>query len=176
METIEYEHVDKSEWGAGPWHDEPDKVQYEDDETGLPCLVVRVPRMGHLCGYVGVPPDHSLHGVDYAACPEDCDSETFACDHQPCMRFDVHGGLTFAGDCHDDEPEESAICHTPGEGDPDDVWWFGYDCAHAWDRQPGMEARHGTRPMPDEHYRSVAYVKQENAKLAQQLLEAGGEA
>jgi hypothetical protein len=31
-----YTTVDKSEWGAGPWNDEPDKVQFTDKETGLP--------------------------------------------------------------------------------------------------------------------------------------------
>jgi hypothetical protein len=39
MKAIEYLFLDKSEWGAGPWQIEPDKVQWQDNETGLPCLV-----------------------------------------------------------------------------------------------------------------------------------------
>src|SRR5258708_7790184 len=82
MERIEYRNViDKSEWGPGQWLDEPDKIQWQDEATGLPCLVVRGP-VGALCGYVGVAPNHSLHGKGY----DDCD-------------VDVHGGLTFAHGC-----------------------------------------------------------------------------
>lgn len=37
----------------------------------------------------------------------------------PCLA--VHGGLTYSDRCHDD------ICHVPAPGEPDDVWWFGFD-------------------------------------------------
>jgi hypothetical protein len=33
--------IDKSSWGNGPWQTEPDKAQWQDEETGLPCLAVR---------------------------------------------------------------------------------------------------------------------------------------
>jgi hypothetical protein len=59
-----YSTVDKSTWDAGAWMDEPDKVEWRDEATGLPCLAVRGP-MGAWCGYVGVPPDHPDHGSDY---------------------------------------------------------------------------------------------------------------
>jgi hypothetical protein len=62
--TIEYRTTDKTEWGAGPWQDEPDKRQWTDAVTGLPCLIVRGP-IGALCGYVGVSSDHPLHGREY---------------------------------------------------------------------------------------------------------------
>lgn len=61
METIEYRTVDKSKWGDGPWQDEPDKKQWRDPETGLPCLIVRGPG-GALCGYVGVPANSPAFG------------------------------------------------------------------------------------------------------------------
>lgn len=63
MNTIEYTTIDKSTWGPGPWQDEPDKIQYVDEATGLPCLIVRNGKeIGALCGYVGVLPGHPLHG------------------------------------------------------------------------------------------------------------------
>lgn len=63
MKTIEYTTIDKSTWGPGPWQEEPDKIQYVDEATGLPCLIVRNgPTIGALCGYVGVLPGHPLHG------------------------------------------------------------------------------------------------------------------
>lgn len=46
MKTIEYRTDDKSGWQPGPWMNEPDKKQWQDPETGLPCLIVRRPRRG----------------------------------------------------------------------------------------------------------------------------------
>lgn len=42
MQTIEYRTIDKTAWGDGPWLNEPDKKQWQDVETGLPCLAVTV--------------------------------------------------------------------------------------------------------------------------------------
>ena len=68
------------------------------------------------------------------------------------------------------------ICHVPEPGRPDDVWWFGFDCAHAWDFSPGMAAywRRTGRPEfahrgYDEVYRTAEYVKAECGRLAAQL-------
>lgn len=100
-QAIEYrvDEIEREEWGSGPWTEEPDKVQWVDEATGLDCLIVRN-SMGALCGYVGVPESHSLYGVDYGQCPkrEACDADVF-CDHRPDSRFSVHGGLTFADAC-----------------------------------------------------------------------------
>jgi hypothetical protein len=57
--------IDKSSWGDGEWQNEPDKVQWADPVTGMTCLVRRTPHHGALCGYVGVPRSHPLHGKDY---------------------------------------------------------------------------------------------------------------
>jgi hypothetical protein len=129
----------------GPWWDEPDKVQWIDPATGLDCLAVRGP-FGAWCGYVGVPPGHPLHGADYL----DVD-------------VDVHGGLTFAGSCRDDAPEESGICHVPFEGRPAHVWWLGFDCSHCDDYAPGLLV------FPGETYRDLGYVRDQVATLAGQL-------
>jgi hypothetical protein len=196
MTTLEWRTVDKSTWPKGPWQDEPDKKQWRDAATGLPCLIVRGP-VGALCGYVGVTADHPLHGKSY----EDVDVE-------------VHGGLTYAepcaphgredwerfrakrakaeaearrhpqgdaarflaanADCFDDyeawvaQEQASAVCHLPAPGEPDSVFWFGFDCAHAFDRSPGIEAVIGRR-IEDNEYRDLAYVEAEVARLALQL-------
>ena len=65
MQTIEYKTVDKSNWERGEWDNEPDKKQWLDEATGLPCLIVRAPVTGSLCGYVGIAPEHPLFAIGY---------------------------------------------------------------------------------------------------------------
>jgi hypothetical protein len=166
METREYRtFTEKANWGEGPWVAEPDKVQYADPDTGLPALVVRN-RFGALCGYVGVSEGHPWFGKNY----DDVDA-------------DVHGGLTFAGPCQGGS-EEGSICHIPSAGEPDSVWWLGFDCGHAFDLLPAqayrmsqLRKRAGLPDSPwptceQEQYRDLEYVKQEIAQLAQQAREA----
>lgn len=123
MDRIEYRHHDKSTWGDGPWQSEPDKVQWMDPATGLPCLITRA-HHGALCGYVGVPADHPAFGKSPFTFP-----------------LEVHGGVTFAETCDPTAPEAIGVCHIPGPGEPDHVWWFGFDCAHAWDITPAADAQ-----------------------------------
>lgn len=132
-------------WPEGPWDAEPDKVVWREPELPYPLMVVRN-NFGALCGYVGIPPEHPLHGVTY----QEVES-----------RFEVHGGLTFSSDC---DPR-GRICHVPREGESDHVWWFGFDCAHFGDDSPGMVYhRNG-------HYRDLGYVRLEVMSLARQLLD-----
>lgn len=151
MESKEYHSVDKSEWLPGVWKDEPDKAQWQDAVTGLPCLVVRGPH-GSWCGYVGVLEAHPLYGKDYDT-----------------LDVSVHGGLTFSDKCAPSEKEERGICHVPSPGESDQVWWFGFDCAHAGDISPGYAHHlHGSAFKYGE-YRDIRYVKDEVANLARQL-------
>lgn len=150
MQTLEYTTCDKSGWGSGPWQNEPDKRQWRDDATGLPCLIVRGPS-GALCGYVGVPADHPMHGKDYDSVP-----------------VDVHGGLTFASKCSHGA-EESAICHKVEPDEPDDVWWLGFDCAHLGDVAPKYDSRNGRLGYDGDTYKDIAYVERETVSLAAQL-------
>jgi hypothetical protein len=158
MENIEYRTIDKSEWDRGPWDAEPDKVQFTDEATGMPCLAVRNPEMGFWCGYVGVSEGHPAFGKGY----DDVSAE-------------VHGGLTFADTCQPSETDSRGICHIPAAGEPDHVWWLGFDCAHAWDISPGRSAYERRHNLPeigaswDSSYRTLAYVKRECANLARQL-------
>ena len=81
----------------------PFKVEREWEHAGLKCAVVQAREAGNRCGYVRVPPTHSLHGKDYDA-PD----------------VNVHGGLTFS--------EVEPCVEGDGTG-----WWFGFDCAHLGD-------------------------------------------
>lgn len=160
---------DRAKWPSGPWDGEPDKVQWKDEATGLVCLANRHPRSGNWCGYVGVPPGHRLHGVGYEDVritpPEGTE------DNWP----DVHGGLTFSDKCSESDAPCRGICHIPAPGDPDDVWWLGFDCAHSGDASPDDYRReqeaNGAYPwgVGDKTYKSLGYVKAECRSLAAQI-------
>ena len=104
--------TNRAGWPAGPWDDEPDRVEFK--HAGFPCLLKRN-RCGAWCGYAAVAPGHPFHGAHY--------------DHVP---VEVHGGLTYSARCL------GAICHVPKPGEADDVWWFGFDCGHLGDIVPGL--------------------------------------
>ena len=72
----------------------------------LRCVVVFT-RMGHRCGYVGVPKEHILYGKSYSDILED---------------LDVHGGITYS------EGNNNYPVITN-----DKLWWFGFDLAHYMD-------------------------------------------
>lgn len=177
MRTREWTTIDKSTWGDGEWQQEPDKMQWQDRDTGLPCLIVRSPSPGSLCGYVGVPPSHPYHGKGY--------NDTIA-GVKYCIEssLEVHGGVTFAGGCEPGD-DSSGICHVPDAGEPDNVWWIGFDCGHSQDVMPGLEAQ--LAKASDESlkkvlkefadafeqwkpaYKTIAYVQAECTDLARQL-------
>lgn len=149
METITYKTIDRAKQGwptGGDWDTEPDKIQWADEATGLPCLAVRNGYYGHWCGYVGVSEGHPWHGKSYWDIPSD-----------------VHGGLTFSKSCDPDGDEATSVCHKPAAGEPDHVWWLGFDCAHSGD----MSLRKFLRGNGDT-YRTLEYVQSECAMLAQQ--------
>lgn len=102
--AMEWARLDKSSWGDGPWQNEPDKVQWLDEATGLDCLIVRN-NGGALCGYVGVPESHPWHGKDYSQCTQTPACDESYCDHTPEHRLRVHGGITFADGCNEPSRE-----------------------------------------------------------------------
>jgi hypothetical protein len=158
MESKTWYTVDKITWGTGPWQNEPDKEQWADEATGLPCLLVRN-SAGALCGYVGVGPDHPWHGLGWY--------------DRALGDLRVHGTVNYADACQEG-PEGITICHVPGPGEPENVWWLGFDCDHGFDIAPGREAREAAAMMPplrlpSAEYRDVAYVKAECARLAAQV-------
>lgn len=165
---IEYHTIDKSSWERGPWDNEPDKAQWTDEASGLPCLMVRGP-VGALCGYVGVPLGHPWHGRDY----DDCGKfDPKPDDYEPDWWIDVHGGLTFSAGCSHGSDPSRGICHIPEPGQPDNVWWLGFDCAHSGD-YTGMKYEQEWRdrwPRTGDVYRDFAYVQRECASLAAQAI------
>jgi hypothetical protein len=144
----------RSRWPEGPWTKEPDRKEWRT-RSGLPGLIVRN-HMGALCGYAAVPPGHPAHG-----------------EHYDKIEASAHGWLTFADKCH------GPICHVPAAGEPDDVWWFGFDCAHCGDltasdiamEKAYPELRLGSRENTPwtRSYKDIAYVSEEVEKLAEQL-------
>ena len=77
-----YGRHDRTNWPDGPWRDEPDSALWQDEATGLWCLAIRQDH-GAWCAYVGVPPGHGAHGLDY----DDAEDQ---------FPVTVHGGLTYA--------------------------------------------------------------------------------
>jgi len=194
MQTREWKWRDKTEWPRGVWDDEPDKIQWTDEATGRPCLIVRN-QLGGLCGYVGIDKTHPLFEKPYSTevpMPEGfMDAEigkrspmmmlflAFREEGSTTVRidsvFDVHGGITYSDKCQDDHEYGRGICHLVDEGEDDDIWWFGFDCGHHLDVLPGMLARFPEMYGGDERsYRDVAYVKEECARFAKQLVEYAG--
>lgn len=138
----------RAEWGPGPWQTEPDRLEFK--HAGLQCLLSRNSHMGNWCAYVGVPKGHPAHGKDY--------------NDDAISGIEIHGGLTYSEHCF------ANICHvTEGE---DDLYWFGFDCAHVGDFVPGLE-RAFRKYSPDIFrgaYRDVPYVVEQTKALADQLM------
>ncbi len=140
-------------WPAGPWDAEPDRFEWRSAEFPQLALLTVRNRMGAWCGYVGLPPGYWRYGVAY--------------DHLP---LDAHGGLTFSGRCH------GHICHEPEPGEPEHVWWLGFDCLHFRDTAPGMLALrsfggHATYRREYDVYRPLWWVVIETESLARQCAE-----
>ena len=136
--------TDKSKWPDGPWKTEPDEERWADEETGLHCAIFRN-GIGSLCGYVGIPESHPLHGMDCDKCHDLHD-------------ISVHGGLTFS-DVIVDSPEG--------------LHWLGFDCAHYGDYSPTYPSEFST--CGKSQYRNIDYVRNECRSLAKRLSVIGAE-
>lgn len=106
-------------------------------------------RFGAWCGYAGVTRTHPWYGLGM----DDVD-------------VDVHGGLSYASVC------DGHICHVPKSGEPEDVWWFGFDCLHAFDLAPGLVRLMPENDLGDEMYRDMEFAREETVRLAGQLAAA----
>lgn len=140
--------------------------------AGLQALAV-LTGLGHRCGYVGVGEDHPLFGIGYG---QECEYLEFPGDEpigkrgilsllggeptSPGVVFDVHGGITFAGD------------RTHIEGADKELWFFGFDCAHAGDApEPEPDYRQDFyQAMGCEVVRTLDYVVGECESLARQII------
>lgn len=146
--------VDKSKWMDGEWKSEPDKIEWRDEKSNFPCLIVRGPH-GALCGYVGIDNTHPYFEKEY-------DHSDIENDHN----IKVHFGLTYSRLCNDN----GKICHIPLSGESDNIWWFGFDCAHCTDFCPKWtEDLMSFPPNNSEIYKNIDFVINEVTKLASQL-------
>jgi hypothetical protein len=147
--------VDKSKWRAG--QDEPDRVEWR--YKGVPCMLRRGPLTGAWCGYAATSEGHPWYEQ-----PEAAEEGVF-----------VHGRVTYASACEDD------ICHVPRPGEPEHVFWIGFDCSHARDFSPAIDAslregklefRHGSEDwlFQDCVYRDQAYAMAQAESVAEQIL------
>lgn len=135
-----------------------DFAEWIDASTGLPCRAVLNPTTGTWCGYVGVPLRHPWHGLEYDDLPD----------------IDVHGGVTFTGEHRVGTYAGDAMGTTRAEGV---TWWIGFDCAHAWDVMPLLDARSLLKlpdgeGLPRRTFKDLDYVRAECARLATQIVEA----
>lgn len=118
-------------------------------------------------------------------------SEGEYCSHTPSAILSAHGGITF-GSQFKRHPEiakhDEFFDHYEQFFLQKEIWFFGFDCAHAWDFIPRrygdappefyamMKNKYGdaTRFTKDV-YRTMEYVKAETENLRQQLMEIPGE-
>lgn len=177
-------------------------VEREFEYAGYKCMVV-FQDMGHRCGYVGVPKGSKLYGKSYMDKLDikmeemydkafgkrgviplflsafDDEDERVSLE----LYFDVHGSLTYSGG--------GKNSHYPVKSD---LWWFGFDCCHAGDRNdyestmklfPEQEKRckdimrierevYGQDGNTDDVIRSEEYVAEECKLLAEQIREYEG--
>lgn len=157
---VQPDRIGRSGWPSGPWDSEPDKIQWTDDLTGMPCLLARAAR-GQWCGYVAVPPEHPLYGRAAHELP-------MMAVHWGEITFAAQPGLTACID-HDglDLPADEWLV-----GQPSGVelpWMIGFNAAHAGDRFPsdphtGQWYRHD-----DSEYRRATYMAVNVSSLAIQL-------
>lgn len=133
------------------WQNEPDRVEWLDPVTKLPCMMMRS-EMGTWCGYIGLSPNHPWWGTSYEKI-----------EPYP----DVHGGLTFS-----DKRlviSDSAVLEQLLENGiiPDDLWWIGFDCAHFADLSPRLYDWK-IQVAEGKEYRDARYVTQNVVNLALQ--------
>lgn len=147
-------HYIGKELPEGPWHAEPDHLDFEAHRFA--CILHRGP-VGAWCGYVAVPPGHPWHGKGYDEVRLRGDEDAWP---------EVHGGLTYAERC------QGAICHVTTNG-PDDVWWLGFDCCHSGDLMAFDLRRNDDLGVLDGftrhgEYRTLSFVRAQTEHLAEQ--------
>jgi hypothetical protein len=134
--------IDKSGWDDGPWKDEPDLVYWQ--EEGLDCLIFRHADLGSLNGYVAVPEGHPAFGLESVDV------------------LDGHAGITYQSD-HPPGDRHPLLGETIGElFDGRRLWFFGFDCGHASDVQPGQTHIQTGNPELDAEIRAVMVKLQES--------------
>jgi hypothetical protein len=178
------------------WEREGDEYFWENGD--MCCAILRNGSKS-LCGYVGIRPYHPLYKIKYSdevPCLKDKleklrespvteDSMYFSrilsclggqLEPTPEIVLDCHGGLTYSRDKLPRGEEGKEY-----EFDKQNLWWFGFDCAHHMDYCPGteefMDKLRQEGKLTDyghQHsliYRNVEYVRAHIEVLCGQLAE-----
>ena len=123
-----------------PWESESNYEEFF--YNGIECVIMRMPRIKCLYGFIGFEEGHSYYRKDITL--ED---------------LQVHGGITYTG--------MSLI-----DGTKSGKWWIGFDTAHTGDliplmceKTPGYETFFRNGPV----YRNLEYVRTEIKKLVDQV-------
>jgi len=147
-------------------------------EGDFPFAITKHDSLGTLCGYLGVPPSHPWYGKSY---------DNFEADVHGGLTFSHHQNwghpaeiamletkieeyakmdpliLDFPRRLLDQEQEHTGEDSEYPTKTGLDIWWFGFDCAHAWDQIPGLPESFHEGICRDEEY-----VRDELRKLAGQ--------
>lgn len=137
------------------WEKERNIYRFIDKETNYGCYIYRHPRYGHLCGYVDIPADHPLFGIDYR-------NNIF---DMIIGNLEVHGGITFSGRLENFYNNKEL----PRYLDELHDWLIGFDCNHVNDYAPFRPYDDSMIIGFDREYRDADYVAAECKKLAKQL-------
>jgi hypothetical protein len=117
------------------------KVEKEWESNNYMCVVLMTEH-GHRCGYVGIGENHPLYMAEYSEHSKYLENikETWEkrevkdtdgiiplilWDSKTCspeIALSVHGGITYSKEGNDYPIKFKG-----------NIWWFGYDCAHAGD-------------------------------------------
>jgi hypothetical protein len=129
---------------ARQWETEPDSENIAAGDL-YPRHIRRVPGIGHLCGYIALPPEHPWSIIG--------DYDGIECS--------VHGGLTY-------HRGPRVVTSTQlddffgADFAPQGWHVFGFDCSHYGDRRP-LAVFGG-----DGEYRTIEYVRDQLVSLALQ--------
>lgn len=139
-----------------PWELEPNQEAFR---CGDVIAAVRRTPSGYLCGYIALPDDHDLYGVDFSDVHEG---------------FHPHGGWTFS---------------SAAEMDGKRVWVLGFDAAHGGDYNPALDMptnmpdelramlkKIGSSMPGPESYRTFAYMREQAQRAALSLAKIDSEA
>lgn len=149
----------RSRWGAGPWQDEPDRIEWRSPTLPGLALMAARGRAGAWCGYVGVPEGHPLFRVSASVADR---------------LLMAHESLNFSESSQVDADHTGDFLLPRAE--PWLVWWLGFDCAHLFQFAPAAEwmmtlARtlpwmpHAL-PSPTDHYVTVPEIRERVQELA----------
>lgn len=152
---------------------------------GFHGLIVQHPDLGHLHGYVGVPPEHPFYELQYRQCALGCSGRWTSLSEiwEEIYRLNPEfgpppalapGGSFQVWDCISEQghvcPDRVLVVHGGVtysdrniEGMRPGLWYFGFDAAHFGDLVPGYPFTKG------DVYRDQGYVAGEVEQLYQQL-------